>query len=605
MHDAPLPSWLHPRLAEVLGAMDDVEWAELQSAAAVIDLAAGERLFDAGEPADHWYVVLSGRLAVLGPALSGAPPVRLGDAGAGELLGELGVLTGEPRSASVHAVRDSRLLRLSAPLMHGPLLRSPERATTLLRQLARRMADRSGAAPTRMVGLCITLLPAGPGLDLRAFAQGLASALCAWGSCVVCGLDDGPAAGLPPASQGEAARQAWMRVDAALDARALAADHVVLLADPQDSDWTRHALQRADHVLVVADADAPPEPRPHEAGWLAQRLRQSAPADATLVLLQPVGRRMPRGTAAWLDARPGLPHRHLSADARADGWARLARHVTGRGWALALSGGGARCFAQLGVVQAMVELGIPIDGVSGTSGGAMSGALIAQGLAPEALRAAARRFHESRPFRRGTLPLYSLRSGAPLEAALRDGAGDLLIEDLWLPLVVVSANLTRAQPHWHRRGSVVDAVRASSSLPGLLPPWLHDGELLVDGGLVDNLPVDVARQCVAPRVLAVDVTEDTAPRFEAERYPSPWPDLSALWPDRQRQRPPGLLAILMHSLLLGSLAQTRRQREAADLCLRPPLPGVGMMATHRWAEIIAAGHRDALAGLAALAPETR
>lgn len=598
-----LPGWLRPRLTEVLGPLEEAEWSAMAAETESVDLPAGAVLFEAGQQADDWYVVLAGRFSIVGPGTEEKSTLRLAEVGAGELLGELATLTGQPRTATVSAVRDSRVLRIGLGFVQTHWLSSPPRCAALLRHLALRLVDRT-TPKARVTAICTVLLPAGPSVAIRALTEALAALLADYGRCLVVGGEELGAAVLSEALPPAEARQVWMRRDADLDRRALDCDHLLLLGRTEPDDWTRQALQRADQVLVLADAQASPQPLPHEADWLGMRRLQGTCAKATLVLIHPADARDPRGTAEWLAYRGNLQHRHLRAG-DADSLARLARHVDGRGVALALSGGGARCFAQLGVVQAMRELGLPIDGLAGTSGGAMSGALIAQQLEPNALRDAARRFHEAKPFQRGTLPLVSLRHGKPIEAALQDALGDRQIEDLWLPLVMVSSNLTRAQPHIHRHGSLFEAVRASASLPGILPPWLMNGELLVDGGLVDNLPVELASQAIGPRVLAVDVTQDDVPRFDSSRYPSPWQLLAALPMGKHRAGPPGLLGILMHSLLLSSLAQTRQQRAAAQLCLQPPLSGMGMLSTGRWEAIIDAGYRHALEVLAPIREQWR
>jgi len=238
---------------------------------------------------------------------------------------------------------------------------------------------------------------------------------------------------------------------------------------------------------------------------------------------------------------------------------------------------------------------VPIDLVAGTSAGSLTGYLAAAGVADDAMRDAARRFHEAGPFKGYTLPLFSLLDGDRLSRALHAQCGDTRLEDLWLPLVAVSSNLTRRAVELHTRGPAWLALRASCSLPGLVQPVIRDGELLVDGGLSDNLPVDVARERLAGRVIAVDVTADLELHTAATAYPSPWLALPArvLRGRASGRLPPGLLEVMMHSLLLASLAHTRRMRQAADLCLRPDLARFGLLALARYDEIIAAGYRHA------------
>jgi predicted acylesterase/phospholipase RssA len=258
----------------------------------------------------------------------------------------------------------------------------------------------------------------------------------------------------------------------------------------------------------------------------------------------------------------------------------------------------------MGVVRAMREHGIPIDLVAGTSAGALIGYLAAAGVSHEAMGHAATRFHLARPFKGYTLPLFSLLSGDRLSRALEAQCGDTRLEDLWLPLVVVSSNLTRRSVELHTRGPAWEALRASSSLPVLVEPHLRDGQILVDGGLTDNLPVGVARERLAGRVIAVDVTTDLDLTTTARTYPSPWLEAAARLLGRRgraRATPPGMFEVMMHSLLLASLAHTRRMRLEADLCLRPDLADFGLLALERHREIIDAGYQYAREHLSAFA----
>ena len=225
------------------------------------------------------------------------------------------------------------------------------------------------------------------------------------------------------------------------------------------------------------------------------------------------------------------------------------------------------------------------------------------------MREAAERFYRARPFSAYTLPMFSLQRGHKFTRALLEQCGETQIEDLWLPFVAVSSNLTRSAVELHTRGPVWAALRASGALPGLVEPLVRDSELLVDGGLIDNLPVGVARQRLAGRVIAVDVTSDLELTIQGTGYPSPWAELLArLRRRRQRAAPPGMLDVMMHSMLLASLAHTRRMRREADLCLRPDLSQFGMLALARHREMIEAGYRYAqqhLAGFVAALGEER
>ncbi len=584
------------RMLEVLpslfGPLGDGMLAAIEGQVSWLTLRSGEVLFHKGDPGDAWYVVTSGRMAVVEPASGGQADRLLAEVGQGEALGELALLTGEPRSATAYALRDSELVSAW-----------PQVTNALLRTLARRLVTRGDASHRATeAGLTLALVPATPGVDVAAFAERLAVALSRFGPTLKASSSRLDEIGIErETASASGSHPAWIRVGAWLEAQAASHRFLLLVADAAPSAWSARVVGHADQVILVADANGDPSP-----GALEHALRPSAPARRQprrlLALLHRDGSKPPRDTARWLDARTVDAHVHVRLD-REDDVRRVARGVAGRGVALALSGGGARCFAHLGVVLAMREQRIPIDLVTGASAGAMSGYLVAADSSDDDLRRSALRFHQARPFGAYTLPLFSLIRGERLSRALADQCGQTRIEDLWLPFVAVSSNLTRKSVELHTRGPAWAALRASCSLPGIVEPWIRDGELLVDGGLIDNLPVGVARERLAGRVIAVDVSSAQHLTFAGSAYPSPWTRLLTRFGRRRdHPPPPGVFDVLLHSMLLASLANVERMRLEADICLRPELAGFGMLATGLHAQIIDAGYRHAMEQLKSFDP---
>jgi NTE family protein len=582
-----MPSLLGPLDADVLAAIErQGTW---------VSLRRGEVLFRQGDPGDAWYVVTSGRLAVVEPTVEHRQDRVLGEVGRGEALGELALLTGESRSATVYALRDCELVRFSMSDFSELLAAVPQVRDAVLRTLARRLVRREGPPDRKeFAGLTLALVPAGPDVAVGVLADRLTAALACFGPTLQLRSDCLAQIGVGREMVHRPdSHPAWTRIGAWLEAQAVSHRFLLLVADAAPNGWSARAVGQADEVIVVADGDGDPLP-----GALEEQLLPpgTAPHPRRLLsILHRDGSTPPQGTARWLDARTIDEHVHVRMD-RPDDVERLARAIAGRGVALVLSGGGARCFAQLGVVRAMREQGIPIDLVAGTSAGAMSAFLVAAGRSDDDMRRAAYLFHRAHPMRGYTLPLFSLKRGERLSRALRDQCDEVQIEDLWIPFVAVSSNLTRRSAQLHTRGPVWAALRASGSLPGIVDPFVQDGELLVDGALVDNLPVRVARERLAGRVIAVDVAAAQPLAHAAGHYPSPWRELPGrlvrLGEKRRRQDPPppGLLEVLLHSMLLASLGSVEQMRGEADLYLRPELAGFGTQASAMYERIIDAGY---------------
>ena len=250
----------------------------------------------------------------------------------------------------------------------------------------------------------------------------------------------------------------------------------------------------------------------------------------------------------------------------------VARLLLDRGIGIVFSGGGARGIAGIGVLRALLELGVPIDAVGGTSIGSLIAGGAARGQTPDEIANQLRRaVLDTSPFD-VTFPAVSLASGKRVTQRLQEAAEGLDVEDGWRQFFCVSTNLTRGDIEIHRRGPGWYAVRASFSIPGVFPPVrTPDSDLLVDGGVLDNLPVGVMRgEHAGITVIAVDVgrTRDlTAGMLPADGVVSGWRLLlSRIDPGTPNQADSaGLFRILMRLTELGSA----RTDDHGDVYVRP------------------------------------
>jgi NTE family protein len=198
-------------------------------------------------------------------------------------------------------------------------------------------------------------------------------------------------------------------------------------------------------------------------------------------------------SAEWMFSRPGQP--------------RIG---------LALGGGVARGWAHIGVLRALLDAGIEPDMVAGTSIGALVGACYLAGKldSVEDWARSVNRF-KAVSYLDFTMSRAGLISGERLSKEMRAHFGDMTIEHLPKPFVCIASDLTSGREVWLTRGSVVEAVRASYSLPGVFPPMALDGRWLVDGALVNPLPVSVCVAMGARIVIGVNVNADISRRIAA------------------------------------------------------------------------------------------
>jgi NTE family protein len=541
-----------------------------------MSLPGGATLFEVGEAPDAMYVVLSGCLGVY----STKPSDRrrfMGRVVAGDTAGEMGLISGRPRTGTVTALRDTELARLSRDAFDRVFRHHPE---AMLR-IAQLMVDRLENSQARARGLAqgartFTILPQSFDVDAAGFASEFVKALSRFGRTE-----------LVWSVRGAMHTSHWFhRIEASND-------FVVYVADPTAGTWSSLCVRQADALMLLARAESEAAPWAVLSG---ARDANTARQRAELVLIHE--NTISRGAAArWLASQPGVPHHHVTEPSDV---VRIARLLTGHGIGLVLSGGGARGFAHIGIVKALREAEIPIDLVGGTSMGGILGAGVASRWSIEEMTMRFRRsFVDVNPLRDYTLPIVSLVSGRRVSRLLHREFGDVTIEDLPLPFFCVSSNLTTGQSDVHKRGVLWRWLRASVAIPGVLPPVMHKGELLVDGGTMNNLPVDAMRELGRGPVVGCDVGADRA--FVADGddmdVPSPWQIVS--WLRRKRGRP-NIFRILWRAGMVNSAATTLAHREKTDLLLQPPLAEIDMLNWKSFDRAIALGYEYTVRRLAAL-----
>lgn len=557
---------------ELFGGLNVASRRAVIAATTPVDVPAGSVLFHHGDAGDALYVLVRGRLQVLddeGAVVAEiAPP---------QVVGELALLSRRSRNATVRTARDSSLLRLEVDAFDRLVAGRPTALMALSRTIVERLESSLKERTAPVASLAVIAAGRGPAPDLAAFTARLGAALQRYGSVTTvdaASIDAAAGAGACDAAPDDGRNVAVARH---LDQVESTHDMIVYLGDDDHDRWTQRCLRQADLVLLVARATADPEPMPPE---------RSAPSFARrhLVLLHEGGTR-PAGTMRWLDPRPEVAaHHHVRLDRDSD-VDRLARRIAGRSVGVVFGGGGPRGFAHLGVVRALEEAGVPIDMTGGASIGSMVAAMCALDLDhDERVARMERGLVGTRGLFRPTLPLVSLTSSKRIVRMLRDPAylGDGHMEDTWLPWFCVSTNLSRGHAVVHERGPAWLAVRASVALPGVLPPVHADGDLLVDGGVLNNLPVDAMQERLDGRIVAVDLEPAVDLRYEDAFDPtlSGWRVLgSKLNPFRAAPRVPNLVQIVLRAKQVGGDHAQRGvlSQHDVDLYIRPPIESFGAL----------------------------
>lgn len=612
-------------LHELFGEMNDEILSTLLPMLEWVEVAGGEVVVRQGGTDRDLYFVMTGRLRAYGgegpqrrrarTTPSEGPGRRaLSEITRGETIGEASFITGAPRNATVVALRDSVLARISRPNVEKLVAAYPQVALSMARLIVTRQRNALAPRPKRRRPTNLCLLPFTPGVDVEALGERLLQRFSGEGAAILLSAAALEARmGRPGfANAGKSEGAAYRELTAVLDEIESRHATVLLLPDADlRSEWSQRCLRIADRVLLVADAAGPPDEAAVDVTLAGGEKRLSG-AEQVLVLLHDKDKRVPTGTAEWLDRRPaGSIATHLHVRPALDGdIARLARSQGSGAIGLVLCGGGARCFAHLGVYRALQERNVAIDAVGGTGMGAVMAALIALDAPADQLIAHAREAFAGNPTSDVSLmPITALIQGRKLKSILEEAVEHLAgaevgIEDTWKSFFCVAANYSKSYEMVLRRGPLARSIRASCATPGLLPPVPIGGDLLVDGGAFNNYPTSVMARGGIARIIGVNIARNHGDAAPFEEIPGNW---ALAWDKlsgrRRKYRVPSLMSILMNATTLSSAARERGSESMADLEFELNLPSVGILDWQAFDHVVNVGYRHALKVLDAISPE--
>jgi predicted acylesterase/phospholipase RssA/CRP-like cAMP-binding protein len=568
------------------GCVDAAAVSALERDAEWIQLRRGDVLVRQGDDGDRAFVLLAGRLQATRQRDDGSSAV-IGDVAAGETVGEMALFTGERRTATVRAVRDSVLLALSRTAIERLLAADPAAVRHVMQVQIARVQRANEGKSLRAPVTNIAVVPLDDHVDSGDFCRRLSSALAAVGTVEHLNAEridahlQHPGLADAPEDGADAARlAAWLNE---VERRARFVVHETVARHP---GWVARSASRADLVVLVGRAGGDPALSAIER--LVAQQEGDCPAPRLLVLLHE-GNALPSGTAAWLGRRTIARHLHVRRS-QPNEIGRVARFIAGRAVGVVLGAGGARGFAHIGLLRALQEERIAIDMVGGTSMGAAIAAQHAMGWTPERIADTADEvWNRLRPHKEYTLPLLSVIRGRRSRQCGETMYGDVRIEDLWVPFFCVSSDLTNASMFVHRSGSLLDAITASSSPPVVSVPTCVDGHLLSDGSLFNTLPVDLAREDGCGVIIAsrVSVPQDKDFLFDSV------PTLGQVIRSKLTRRPlryPGVMSVLLRSSMIAAVGRENLEAQHADYLLVPPVERYGLMEFTALREIVEAGY---------------
>jgi NTE family protein len=602
---------LRKNLARIFGELDESLLKTIEPLILWVEIGGGETLFKQNEVGDSLYFVISGRLQALAMDAHNEYKV-LGEIIRGETVGEMAIFTGEPRSATIVAIRDSVLVKLSKQVFEQIISEYPAVSMNVTRLIINRLQNSQSLRKPLKKPINICLLPLHSSFSLGDFASELHQLLTAKGTVYLASSEV-----VNQVHQKDHFAQAnkiqtkdYLQLSQWLDEQESKHEYMLYVADSTISEWTRRAVRQADEIILIADATKTPDLTDMES-WI-QNDHRGMGARYTLILMHPPQTLLPKNTEKWLQLRTHVKaHYHLRTGERHD-IARLARIVSGTAVGFVVAGGGAKGFAHIGVMRALEEFKIPIDFVGGTSVGAMVAASISFGkpskIVQENMKIGAI-FNPTKDY--NILPFISLIRGNRIRKMIQNTIQafakrpDTNLEDTWLPLFVISSNYTQAREEVHRHGSMVKYVQASTAIPGVFPPVIDGNDLLVDGGTFNNFPADVMSKTGVGKVIGVDLTVDKSYPLKVKDIPSPLQLLQdRLRPKKKRKyRLPSVVSILLNSMLLYSAARRNETKRYTDLYFNPDVKRFGIMNWGAFDAIVEKGYEHAKEVLSNLSEE--
>jgi predicted acylesterase/phospholipase RssA/CRP-like cAMP-binding protein len=625
-----------------------------------VQVSAGQVIYHQGDESDAIYLVLNGRLRSVLEGSNGKMTV-IGEHGQGESVGELEVMTESTRPSTLHAIRETELAKFPRSLFNSLAQEHPGITIQVSKLIAQRMRDlvehplsekgiEQGSAAgvqtaTSTVNLrTVAILPVMAGVPVVEFGNRLLHALHQIG--VTRGVTSlNQAAILNHLGRHAFSKMGKLKLSQYLADLEEKFGMVLYIADTNvNAPWTQTCIAQADSILLVGLAESSPRIGEYERFLLGMKTT----ARKELVLLHAERYCSPGLTREWLKNRVWINggHHHIQMafhstnepshpptkkfgtvlkqrvqilqaeiqkytsrrvqqsplyspqTAFKGDFHRLARRLCGKSVGLVLGGGGARGIAQVGVIKALEEAGIPIDIIGGTSIGSFIGALYARDADVVPMYGRAKKFSG----RMGsmwrfaldlTYPTVSYTTGHEFNRGIFKTFGDSQIEDFWLEFYCNTTNISRSRIEYHSSGYVWRYVRASMSLAGLIPPICDEGSMLLDGGYIDNLTVAHMKSLGADVIFAVDVgsIDDTTPQGFGDSLSGFWSVLNRWNPFSSLPNPPTLSEIQARLAYVSSIDNLERAKNMTGcLYMRPPIDPYGTLDFGKFDEIYQVGY---------------
>lgn len=463
----------------------------------LVELNQDENLFFQGDKSENIYFLIKGKLVSLTIDLSGETKI-IGYVNVGETVGEIGVLANEPRSLTVRAYTDAALLKLSGKDFKDIAHQYPSVMFAIINPIISRSVNVLEMITSERKNKTVIILPANQETSLHELTDALQKTAEKFTSFLI--ISD---------YQTEFSDQDTKAIKDKIRNLSKNKKHIrkiCYILSSHETPLATIAMKRAKTVYIAANADSNPKVSP----WLDKKIKEDIHHKSKLILIHKNEAQDMGFTTEWLELIPTDLHHHIRMNNHKD-LNRLLRFIRGKAIGVVLGGGGTRGWAHIGALKAIREAKIPIDIIGGTSVGAVVAGLYCLN---QSYKDTHDKFYQmvveskhSISWRNLTWPVISLFNAKYFTHSIMKVFGEKRIEDLWLPYFCITSNLATHAEQIHQSGLLWEVTRASTSIPGIMPPMLLNGKLHLDGGLLNNLPVDIMRDLIGTKgkIIAIDL----------------------------------------------------------------------------------------------------
>ncbi|MDZ4795157.1 MAG: patatin-like phospholipase family protein [Bacteroidota bacterium] len=560
-------------LFKLFGEINDEQLEHILSIAKIVSYDTGQYVFQQDDPGNAFYIVLSGRFRVLQKSSDGI--YILGDIAVGEPIGEFSLFTRELHSASVVALRKSIVISIADDEYTLLIKEFPSFANIITRFVIERMRRNALQKKVDAAPKNIAVVNLQPENDVSVTTAQLQEQL------INMGMEITIYNSLSISEKNYESTFDDMDKHAGLN---------ILVCDSDHIEWAKQSIAYCDLVIVATEFYA--DCNLYEIEKLLNLYSTSVlNKKIYLLLFHPEDAKLPENTRRWFENRNCDLHIHFRKNNLRD-IRRFCRIITHQAIGLVLGGGGARGFAHTGVVKALLEAGLEFDFVGGTSAGGLYGTAITYAdfdmeKIMRLCKLAAQSKLTSNDY---TLPFVSLMSGKKIRRFLQEMYNDTFIEDLWVNSFCVSTNFSNASIKVHENGLLRKQVEASIAIPGVFPPVIINQNLHIDGGVIDNLPVESINKKPVRYTIAVSLSAENTPVVNLKEVPSSWKMFWDKITKSGTEKLPGLSSILIDSITINSRHRQEQSKQHVSLFIELDLKEYKFLDWNHWEQIIQKGY---------------